>query len=47
MTVSDVARTAILERLEDVHDEGELRKAIAEDTGERFSIDDVLADLEQ
>ena len=45
VTISDFARTAILERIEDSYDLHELREAIAQDSGERYSIDEVLTDL--
>ncbi|KXZ58798.1 MULTISPECIES: type II toxin-antitoxin system RelB family antitoxin [Brevibacterium] len=45
ITISDFARSAILEKIEDSYDLQELREAIAEDTGERFSIDEVLEEL--
>lgn len=45
VTISDFARTAILEKIEDSYDLQELREAIAQDTGERFGIDEILADL--
>lgn len=45
MTISDFARSAILEKIEDSYDLEELRQAIAEDQGERFSIDEVLEEL--
>lgn len=45
VTISDFARTAILEKIEDSYDLQELREAIAEDTGERYSIDEILAEL--
>ena len=45
ITISDFARSAILEKIEDSYDLQELREAIAEDTGERFSIDEVLEGL--
>lgn len=46
VTLSDFARNAILEKIEDAHDLRELRDAIAHDTGERYSVDDILADLD-
>ena len=46
VTISDFARKAILEKIEDSYDLQELRQAIAQDTGERFSIDEVLAELD-
>lgn len=45
ITISDFARSAMLEKIEDAYDLQELRKAIAEDDGERFSIDKILAEL--
>lgn len=45
ITISDFARSAILEKIEDSYDLQELREAIAEDTGERFSVDEVLEEL--
>ena len=45
VTLSEFARNAILEKIEDAHDLQELREAIAHDTGERYSLDDILADL--
>lgn len=45
-TVSEFARTAILEKIEDSYDLQELREAIAYDSGERFGIDEVLAELD-
>lgn len=47
VTLSDFARNAILEKIEDAHDLQELRDAIAHDTGERYSLDEILADLDQ
>ena len=46
VTLSDFARNAILEKIEDAHDLQELRDAIAHDTGARYSVDDILADLD-
>lgn len=46
VTISDFARTAILEKIEDSYDLQELREAIAQDTGERFSIDEILSELD-
>ena len=46
VTISDFARDAILEKIEDAHDLQELRDAIAHDTGERYSVNDILADLD-
>lgn len=45
VTISDFARTAILEKIEDSYDLQELRQAIAQDSGERFSIDEILDEL--
>lgn len=45
VTISDFARRAVLEKIEDAYDLQELREAIAQDSGERFSIDDVLSEL--
>ncbi|MEJ5997332.1 type II toxin-antitoxin system RelB family antitoxin [Corynebacterium sp. H130] len=45
MTISDFARTAIMEKIEDVCDREELRTAVAADTGERFRIDQILDEL--
>ncbi len=44
-TISDFARAALLERVEDYYDLKELRAAMAEDSGERFSLNEVLEDL--
>ena len=44
-TISDFARAALLERVEDYYDLQELRAAMAEDSGERFSLNEVLEDL--
>ena len=46
VTISEFARTAILEKIEDSYDLQELREAIAHDSGERFSIDEILAELD-
>ena len=46
VTISDFARTAILEKIEDSYDLQELREAIAQDSGERFSIDDIISELD-
>lgn len=46
VTISDFARTAILEKIEDSYDLQELREAIAQDSGERFSIDEVISELD-
>ncbi|WP_301924735.1 type II toxin-antitoxin system RelB family antitoxin [Corynebacterium glaucum] len=45
VTLSDFARSAILEKIEDAYDLQALRGAIAADSGERFSIDEVLGEL--
>lgn len=45
VTISDFARTAILEKIEDSYDLQELREAIAQDSGERFSIDEIITEL--
>lgn len=45
VTISDFARSAILEKIEDAYDLEELREAMASDDGQRFSIDDVLDEL--
>ena len=45
VTISDFARAAILEKIEDSYDLQELREAIAQDSGERFSIDEVIDQL--
>ena len=45
VTISDFARAAILEKIEDSHDLQELRDAIAHDSGERFTIDEILDNL--
>lgn len=45
VTISDFARNAMMEKIEDAYDLQELRSAIAEDNGERFSIDQVLDEL--
>lgn len=45
VTISDFARTAILEKIEDSQDLEALRQAIADDSGERFSIDEILDEL--
>ena len=47
VTISDFARDAILEKIADAHDLQELRDAIAHDTGERYSLDEILTDLDQ
>ncbi|MCA0290522.1 MAG: DUF6290 family protein [Actinobacteria bacterium] len=45
VSISDFARTAILEKIEDSYDLQELRAAIAQDAGERFGIDEILTEL--
>lgn len=45
VTISDFARNAILEKIEDSYDLEELHRAMAEDDGQRFSIDDILDEL--
>lgn len=45
VTISDFARVAILEKIEDHYDLQELREAIAQDNGERFGIDEILSEL--
>lgn len=45
VTISDFARAAILEKIEDSCDLEALRQAMAEDSGERFSIDEILDEL--
>lgn len=45
VTISEFARTAILEKIEDEYDLKALRQAISEDSGERFGIDEVLSEL--
>lgn len=45
VTISDFARSAVLEKIEDAYDLQELREEIAQDSGERFSIDEVLSEL--
>ena len=47
VTLSDFARNAIMEKIEDAHDLQGLRDAIAHDTGERYSLDEILVDLDQ
>lgn len=42
---SDFARDAIFERIEDHYDLEELRAAVAEDSGARYSQAEVLAEL--
>lgn len=45
VTISEFARAAILEKIEDASDLQELRDAIARDSGEWFTIDEVLDEL--
>ncbi len=45
VTISDFARAAILEKIEDSYDLEALRQAMAEDSGQRFSIDEILDEL--
>ncbi|GAB2499848.1 hypothetical protein CATRI_03235 [Corynebacterium atrinae] len=45
VTISDFARAAIFEKIEDSYDLQELREAIAHDSGERFTIDEILDEL--
>ena len=45
VTISDFARSAILEKIEDAYDLEELREAIAADDGQRYSIGDILDEL--
>lgn len=47
VTISDFVRAAVLEKIEDSYDLAELREAMAQDSGERFSIDEVLYDLDR
>lgn len=42
MTLSEFGLTAMLERIEDKIDAADLERAIAEDDGERFSMDEVM-----
>ena len=44
-TISDFARAALLKRVENYYDLQELRAAMAEDSGERFNLDEVLKDI--
>lgn len=43
--ISASARATLLERVEDYYDLQELRTAMAEDSGERFNLDEVLKDI--
>ena len=45
LTISDFTRAALFEKIEDSADLQELHAAIAADTGERFSIDEILSEL--
>lgn len=45
VTISDFIRSAVLEKIEDAYDLEELRQAVREDTGERYSIDEILDEL--
>lgn len=45
VTISEFARAAILEKIDDASDLQELRDAIARVSGERFTIDEVLDEL--
>ncbi|KGF20797.1 CopG family transcriptional regulator [Arthrobacter sp. HMSC06H05] len=45
LAISDFARAAILEKVEDSYDLAELREAMAQDSGERFTIEEILDDL--
>ena len=42
MTLSEFGLTAMLERIEDEIDAADLERAISEDDGERFSMDEVM-----
>lgn len=44
-TISDFIRDAVFEKIEDQEDLAVLRAAIAEDDGERYSHEQVLAEL--
>lgn len=44
--LSAFARAAFVERIEDYNDLQELRAAIAEDSGERFNLDEVFKDID-
>lgn len=46
-TISEFARSAMLERIEDHADLQELRAAIEADDGQRFSINDVLEEIDK
>lgn len=45
MTVSEFARSAILEKDEDLQDVEELRAALESDSGERFTADEICREL--
>ncbi|WP_257159521.1 type II toxin-antitoxin system RelB family antitoxin [Corynebacterium cystitidis] len=45
VTISDFARSAIVEKIEDAYDIEELRHAIANDDGKRYGIDEILGEL--
>lgn len=45
-TISEFARSAMLEKIEDYTDLQQLRAAIEADDGQRFSINDVLEELD-
>ncbi|SES04791.1 type II toxin-antitoxin system RelB family antitoxin [Corynebacterium cystitidis] len=45
VTMSDFARSAILEKIEDAYGLEQLRDAIANDDGKRYGIDEVLGEL--
>ncbi|WP_042407227.1 type II toxin-antitoxin system RelB family antitoxin [Corynebacterium jeddahense] len=45
MTVSEFARTAIMEKVEDLQDVEELRAALESDSGERFTADEICREL--
>jgi uncharacterized protein (DUF1778 family) len=45
LSISEFAREAMLEKIEDAADLAELRKAISEDDGTRYSIDEVAKEL--
>ena len=45
VSVSDLLRQAVLEKIEDGQDLADLRAAVAADDGERFSLSDVRGEL--
>ena len=45
MTVSEFARSAVTEKVEDLQDLNELRAAVELDSGERFTTDEILREL--